>query len=582
MTHKTKHTILLFLIFHSYWNFAFSQQPSSKITPETFLSISKSLLLENQDSLELDNILQQIPLAINFLNEKCNEDLESQFLGNLNYFYTKNQLYTSGINHMTEWAFLTNCSEKSKFLKFQLIGSCKQAKGEFNNALFFFNKALDIAIASKLYFEEVAIYTSLVQIYDLIGKKENFDSVPKQLEYSKKSLEICKAQGFDYKLIQVNMILLSNLEEATELFKSVTTSLSEEKDPFINAAAHLNYGKALLKFEKQQEALNILLMGKEILKKVPSSSIYFEDLKYFYDVVLGATYVKLNNESKAKFHLNQAVEYNQNHPNQFSKLSVLEELIQLYKELGDTNKVAELYKRYLNTSKKIKYGSVFFEKELKKINLELSEIEAANKNQRETIFKERIIFFFFGLILLFVISYLLLKRKHIKEIDSKNKEISNSLEVIKQQNKALKTKNLEANSQLKGKLLILTQANQTIQILEDEINKSEMDYDIKKRLLERIRDYDDEERWEDIEKQFVLINANFIKKLRSIQPNISSKDIRLSLWIKLGLSNKEIAKLMFSTPSAMKVTRNRLRKKLGITDPSVKLLTFLNSIDEIP
>ncbi|MGV3546469.1 MAG: helix-turn-helix transcriptional regulator, partial [Pedobacter sp.] len=56
---------------------------------------------------------------------------------------------------------------------------------------------------------------------------------------------------------------------------------------------------------------------------------------------------------------------------------------------------------------------------------------------------------------------------------------------------------------------------------------------------------------------------------------ITSNELRLSAYLKMNLSTKEIAKLMKISPRGVEIGRYRLRKKLNI-DGNVNLFEFFN------
>ncbi len=83
--------------------------------------------------------------------------------------------------------------------------------------------------------------------------------------------------------------------------------------------------------------------------------------------------------------------------------------------------------------------------------------------------------------------------------------------------------------------------------------------------------------WNMIEGQVEKLYPGFIERLRKRHPNITSKDVKLSSYIRLGLSSKDIANLVGNTPKSIEIARVRLRKKMRITENS-RLSTYLFQI----
>jgi DNA-binding CsgD family transcriptional regulator/D-Tyr-tRNAtyr deacylase len=78
------------------------------------------------------------------------------------------------------------------------------------------------------------------------------------------------------------------------------------------------------------------------------------------------------------------------------------------------------------------------------------------------------------------------------------------------------------------------------------------------------------------EIQMDELHQEFFKKLKERFPDLSSNDLRLCAYLKIGLNSKEIAEILNIQPSSSYISRSRLRKKLNLnTDED--LYTFLNT-----
>jgi DNA-binding CsgD family transcriptional regulator len=78
------------------------------------------------------------------------------------------------------------------------------------------------------------------------------------------------------------------------------------------------------------------------------------------------------------------------------------------------------------------------------------------------------------------------------------------------------------------------------------------------------------------EIQMDELHQEFFKKLKEQFPNLSSNDLRLCAYLKIGLNSKEIADLLNIQPSSSYISRSRLRKKLKLKAED-DLFDFLNS-----
>lgn len=77
------------------------------------------------------------------------------------------------------------------------------------------------------------------------------------------------------------------------------------------------------------------------------------------------------------------------------------------------------------------------------------------------------------------------------------------------------------------------------------------------------------------ETQMDELHQAYYKNLKKQFPDLTSYDLRLSLFIKMGMNSREIAEILHVLPSSINVSRSRLRKKLQL-EPKDDLYAFLN------
>jgi DNA-binding CsgD family transcriptional regulator len=71
--------------------------------------------------------------------------------------------------------------------------------------------------------------------------------------------------------------------------------------------------------------------------------------------------------------------------------------------------------------------------------------------------------------------------------------------------------------------------------------------------------------WENFRVYFNDANFGFFDQLKSQYPALSAKDLKMCALLRLNLETKQIAKIIGVSPESAKVTRHRIRKKLGLT-----------------
>ncbi len=94
--------------------------------------------------------------------------------------------------------------------------------------------------------------------------------------------------------------------------------------------------------------------------------------------------------------------------------------------------------------------------------------------------------------------------------------------------------------------------------------------DLKRQLLAS-------ERLDNLRVDLDEVNAAFYEKLRGNYPELTTVDLELCAYTRMGLTGKEIALLRGVSPGSVKRQRNRLRKRLGI-EPTTDLSHFLTRL----
>ncbi len=135
--------------------------------------------------------------------------------------------------------------------------------------------------------------------------------------------------------------------------------------------------------------------------------------------------------------------------------------------------------------------------------------------------------------------------------------------------------------EIKEKIDLLKSRNHFLAELREMVNENynEKPQLIRKDIKEIFSSIDEQLRssGESLEDDILLLEEDFIRKLTERYPNLSAKEERLCIYIKMGFSNQEIASLSNIQPSSVDKSRYRLRKNMNLTR-NVNLQTHLNSI----
>ena len=208
-------------------------------------------------------------------------------------------------------------------------------------------------------------------------------------------------------------------------------------------------------------------------------------------------------------------------------------------------------------------------------------------------------YFSFGIILLYIVViagalflyYRWNKIRYTEKIKLKDEELKHQNAIIELELNAenkLKIQEYEKHileiqvqtkaSEVAGKSLSIAKQSEMIEsiqkLLEKENDISSLKNNIKKAI--KLNSINKKE-WETFENNLFKSHEDFIKRLSTKYPKLSSKDIKLCIYLKMSLSSKEIAPLMNISFRGVELHRYRLRKKLEINQ-EINLSSFMNNI----
>jgi hypothetical protein len=114
--------------------------------------------------------------------------------------------------------------------------------------------------------------------------------------------------------------------------------------------------------------------------------------------------------------------------------------------------------------------------------------------------------------------------------------------------------------------------------LKNKLNNSQS-FDIqKKEILTLInQNIDFDQNWKRFSAEFEKLHPGFFDRIKHDYPDFSEQFVRLSAFLRIDLSTKEIAQLMNVSVAAVNKNRQRLRKKLDL-EAEANLSTFMKSL----
>lgn len=96
-----------------------------------------------------------------------------------------------------------------------------------------------------------------------------------------------------------------------------------------------------------------------------------------------------------------------------------------------------------------------------------------------------------------------------------------------------------------------------------------------KELIKQIEEIEVfEDHWRSFKLHFESVHKGFFEKIERKFPMLSQNDLKLCAFMKMKLSNKEIALILNITKKAVEQSKRRMRKKIGL-DNETDILEYM-------
>jgi len=155
--------------------------------------------------------------------------------------------------------------------------------------------------------------------------------------------------------------------------------------------------------------------------------------------------------------------------------------------------------------------------------------------------------------------------KHQKQILQLELTAENKLKMQEYDKHILEMQVQSKASEVAGKSLSIAKQSEMIEtiqnILDNESDIGQLKNKIKKSIKTNALSKNE---WQSFEKNLMQSHEDFVQRLTQNYPKLTSKDIKLCIYLKMNLSSKEIAPLMNISFRGVELHRYRLRKKLEL------------------
>ncbi|MGM0572965.1 MAG: tetratricopeptide repeat protein [Bacteroidota bacterium] len=216
---------------------------------------------------------------------------------------------------------------------------------------------------------------------------------------------------------------------------------------------------------------------------------------------------------------------------------------------------------------------------------EINSLNLIHDRQLDTERGIRIIFMFIGLLflLLLLVTVLYARQKqgkakiaekmHQMEADKVRRETEQLINETESQKKELTEKAMYVIQQNK---LIVNIASRMQELSREfpEHCGSSLD-----QMIADLRQMQDDSIWKEFEHRFRRVHEAFYEALNKRFPDLTPGEKKLAAFLRLNLSTKDISAITRQNPGSIKVSRSRLRNKLGLMQKE-NLITFLEGIEK--
>jgi len=464
------------------------------------------------------------------------------------------------------WARVQNINDEQLIaLVKENRGNCYSAKGEYEKAFISFTDALR-------YFERSKDEKNLSKVYNNVGIAFiGLEQPPKAIEYFNKSLGLCKKLGdslTEYKVllhIGVYYQNIRNYSTSTAYYLKALDGFKHVNDSTGIFSAIINIGYNFLyqdnnikkAFSYFQEAYEYSIKGNNRKMKIVAL------------INIGDIYLRMNNVGRARDAYEKSLKLSQSEGFRGQKAAVLQSLSEVEKDAGNWKRAFELQGQYYQTRDSSLNGET--QKKISELQMKYDN----EKRQQEIKIQQQRKDFLILIIILILLSgiisaILLLSRQRIKmkNIRLEKKQLTDEIE--------FKNKELVTNvmSLLKKNEFIDEATNRLLEIENGPMNEDRKGQIL--NLIKQMQKGSEEEIWKEFETRFQQVHNAFYEHLLNQFPTLSPSELRLCAFLRLNLSTKEICKITGQNTASLNVARVRLRKKLGLSNSPVNLVTFLH------
>ncbi|WP_168191385.1 MULTISPECIES: helix-turn-helix and ligand-binding sensor domain-containing protein [Antarcticibacterium] len=175
------------------------------------------------------------------------------------------------------------------------------------------------------------------------------------------------------------------------------------------------------------------------------------------------------------------------------------------------------------------------------------------------------------------------KSKKLLELEIEQLRLKRDKENIRKDKLLLEEDNIRKSKELANYTMMLVKKKDifvetfsNLKELKNSINTQAARKKIQDILIKLQQHRIGEEFMDIFDVNFEKVHKNFFKELKNINPDLTKRELRLCAFVKMNLTNKEIAPLLNISIRGVETARYRVRKKLDVQENN--FLTYLENI----
>jgi len=455
---------------------------------------------------------------------------------------------------------------------FANIGNCYYHKSEYEQALSYYLQSAKLAHQLDEKWRESVVLTSMGSCYHELKKyKLSLEYHEKSLELALESKDSASIAG-SYLNIGAAYMYMDNFEQSKEFTLKAAQIFDLQSSGYFLKIAYLNLSNDYLKTNNLDSAYIFLNKGFSLIQEYPE-----QESEMYYHYLYGDYLHLVGNVDESIIHFTKCYLMAKESNWDKYKNDASIELVYIYEEL----KIYDSAFKYLVINRAVS-DSLFTEESDKRIaemevKYQVEKQELNIKNLKEQKIKDeqlRLLLFILLIVIIvssaIIIASYILRRKRTKQLyETERKLLAIELEKNQVEQQKLTVDIEHKTKQLTTHALNMMQKNKLLQEVNTSIadivkNPDNLDDSFRKLKRQINRSIKADDDWEVFKMYFEQINSSFFEKLREINPELTTYDLRLCALIKLNLNIKETAAVLNLSPNSIKSARYKLRKRLGL------------------